>query len=106
MSRFGRWQGDIRHLRDWQLDLAEKIAGKEETLRVYFFKESGVDNVWVCVSNPSTGIIYEYCQQYVEIIRLYLKDNPDIDHDFLVLGVEEINNSGIPDNAIILYIKE
>jgi len=106
MSRFGRWQGDIRLLKDWQLDLAEKIANKDETLRIYYFKESGTDNIWVCISNPSTEVIYEYCQQYVDIIRPYLKDNPDIDYDFLVLGEDEINNSEIPEDAIILYVKE
>lgn len=104
MSEVETWQGDLARLKEWQMKLAERIIVKEETIKIYIYKNFGMYYFWVCVDDPSTQTIHEFSKEYINILDRY----GNIECDFMVFGRDEIYEDDIPidGNTVILNVKE
>jgi len=89
-------------LLDWQTNFVELLKNKENTLGVYFFEYMGNNHAWVVVNNPSTEMILDYSNTYID----FLEENADIHFEFMVYGKQEIQGTPVPEHCIYVNCEE
>ncbi|HYF82339.1 MAG TPA: hypothetical protein VEB00_04845 [Clostridia bacterium] len=86
----------------WQQELISAVYRKAHTLKVYIFNSLGFDSLWVIVDDPSTDVILEYSELYIDVIENY----PDANCDFMVFGKDESNQFSLPADTYTIIVKE
>lgn len=81
----------------WQNKLTELLFAKEQTDKVVFFKQFGIDHVYVIVNDPSTEVIFDYSKLYCDFIL----SQQDLIFEFLVFGSNEFRESDIEGSIVI-----
>lgn len=83
-------------LEPWKRALVSQILKKDQTAKVYLFKNFGLDSIWALVKEPSTEVIFDYSCVYTKFLEQY----PDVYCEFLVFGENELERHLFPDDLI------
>lgn len=87
---------NMKLLLNWQKEFITILQNQKNTLEIHIFKLYESYNVWVVVSDPSTGEILNYSELYIDFLHKY----STLYFEFIAFGKDEITD--LPDDTITI----
>lgn len=84
------------NLTKWQKDILSALKSKTKIINIFIFKTYEQYFLWVLAKEPTTEDIFEYSQEYVNVITNF----SGINCDFMVFSEDEIEFYNIPNDAM------